>query len=254
MEEKTEQQNRRYTHFAVAGFCLAVIAGAAEVLAGPGSRAELWYYRTGFTILKWAAYGGLAAGVVSLAGCILARPGSGRRGFGLSLIGLLAAIIIVAVPLSYRQTAQRLPRIHDLTTDTETPPRFVALLLLRKTAENPSEYGGPGIAAQQRLFYPEVIPLELSVPPDQAFKRALDAARSLGWRIVDENESEGRIEATDTTFWFGFKDDIVIRIARGNGGRRSRVDVRSVSRVGKSDIGTNARRIRAYLRKLRDSG
>jgi uncharacterized protein (DUF1499 family) len=74
-------------------------------------------------------------------------------------------------------------------------------------------------------------------------------ARQTGWKIVDENQAEGRIEATATTRWFGFKDDIVIRIApsAGNG---SRVDIRSVSRVGRSDLGTNARRIRAFLEKF----
>jgi uncharacterized protein (DUF1499 family) len=67
------------------------------------------------------------------------------------------------------------------------------------------------------------------------------------WKIVDENQAEGRIEATATTLWFGFKDDVVIRIAPspGNG---TRVDIRSVSRVGLSDLGTNARRIRTFLK------
>ena len=77
------------------------------------------------------------------------------------------------------------------------------------------------------------------------------SAQEMGWKIVDINPVEGRVEATDTTFWFGFKDDIVIRItASGSGGRESRVDVRSVSRVGRSDVGTNTKRIEKYLKKL----
>jgi uncharacterized protein (DUF1499 family) len=87
------------------------------------------------------------------------------------------------------------------------------------------------------------------VPPDVAFDKALAAAREMGWDIVDAKPAEGRIEATDTTFWFGFKDDVVIRISPTSEG--SRIDVRSVSRVGRSDIGTNAKRIRAYLEKLK---
>jgi uncharacterized protein (DUF1499 family) len=86
------------------------------------------------------------------------------------------------------------------------------------------------------------------MPPDQAFERALLVARDSGWEIVAAKREEGRIEATDTTFWFGFKDDVVIRITPALDG--SRVDVRSLSRVGKSDVGTNAKRIRAYFRKL----
>ena len=74
----------------------------------------------------------------------------------------------------------------------------------------------------------------------------------MGWEIVGSNAEEGRIEATDTTLWFGFKDDVVVRIQpRGD---ESLVDVRSLSRVGKSDVGTNAQRIRAYLRKFDEMG
>ncbi len=251
MAEKVEQKDRGYSFPAVAGFALAVLAAAAEALSGPGSRWALWHYGTGFQILKWAAYGGIAGAVISLLGCITARPGRRRKGFVLSLIGLAAGIVVTAVPLYYWQRAQELPRIHDITTDTEKPPRFVAILPLRKAAENGAEYGGQNVAAQQRIFYPDIAPLQLPIPKDQAFKRALEAARSMGWRIIHEDESEGRIEATATTFWFGFKDDIVIRVTPANGGMGSRIDVRSASRVGKSDIGTNARRIREYLGRLR---
>ncbi len=91
----------------------------------------------------------------------------------------------------------------------------------------------------------------LPLPPPQAFEQALRMARDMGWTIVDSNPGEGRIEATDMTFWFGFKDDIVIRIVPAAQG--SRVDVRSVSRVGRSDVGTNAKRIRKFLKKLKET-
>jgi uncharacterized protein (DUF1499 family) len=147
-----------------------------------------------------------------------------------------------------RQVAQQVPPIHDITTDTEDPPRFAAVLPLRKNATNPVDYGGPEIAAQQHTAYPDIQPLTLPIPRHQAFVQALQTAEAMGWAIVATNPGEGQIEATDTTFWFGFKDDIVVRVqARGDG---SRVDVRSVSRVGKSDVGTNAQRIRAYSRRL----
>lgn len=90
-----------------------------------------------------------------------------------------------------------------------------------------------------------------SLPP-QAFEQALRTAKNMGWTIVNSNPGEGRIESTDTTFWFGFKDDIVIRITAA--GQESRVDVRSVSRVGRSDVGTNAKRIRRFLQKLKKAG
>ena len=71
----------------------------------------------------------------------------------------------------------------------------------------------------------------------------------MGWEIVASDPAQGRIEATATTFWFGFKDDIVVRLAAEGTG--SRVDVRSLSRIGSSDVGANAQRIRAYLEKVK---
>jgi uncharacterized protein (DUF1499 family) len=118
----------------------------------------------------------------------------------------------------------------------------------RQGASNAIEYGGPEIAAQQHQAYPDVRPVTLSDPPARAFERALAAARAQGWEIVAALPAEGRIEATDTTRFFGFKDDIVIRVKAEGAG--SRVDVRSLSRVGKSDVGKNASRIRAYLSAL----
>ncbi len=142
--------------------------------------------------------------------------------------------------------------IHDITTDTENPPVFVSILALRKDAPNSATYGGPEIAAQQHAAYPDIRTLVSDLSPSQAFERAGSVARRIGWKIVDENQAEGRIEATATTRWFGFKDDVVIRIAPSadNG---SRVDIRSVSRVGRSDLGTNARRIRDFLKKFSEA-
>ncbi len=237
---------------ALVGLLLAVLAALTAMLAGFGTRWELWHFRTGFVILAWAAYASIAAALICLASAILTRPGTLRRGFPLSLFGLVIGVLVIGVPWCYWEMAQRVPAIHDITTDTENPPRFVSILPLRKNAPNSSEYGGPEIAAKQRAAYPDLGPAMLSVPPDKAFERALAVARKMGWVIVDANAAEGRIEATDTTFWFGFKDDIVIRVTPADQG--SRVDIRSVSRVGKSDLGKNARRIRKYLKELKQTG
>jgi uncharacterized protein (DUF1499 family) len=236
--------------FALIGFILAVLSGIAAVLSGFGSRWDWWHFRTGFVILRWAAYGGIAAAAVSAVGVILTRPGRMRQGFILSISGLLIGLVVFGLPLCWWLTVKKVPPIHDITTDTENPPGFVSILPLRKGAPNPSEYGGPVVAAQQRAAYPDLAPAILPLPPNQAFERAYRTARKMGWLIIDRNQAEGRIEATDTTRWFGFKDDIVIRITPA--GQGSRVDIRSVSRVGKSDVGTNARRIRKYLKALTD--
>ncbi|HXY62332.1 MAG TPA: DUF1499 domain-containing protein, partial [Nitrospirota bacterium] len=109
-------------------------------------------------------------------------------------------------------------------------------------------YPGAEIAAQQRAAYPDIRSIILPVTPGIAFDSALKVVRSMGWRIIEADATAGRIQASATTFWFGFTDDVVVRIISAAGG--CKVDVRSVSRVGRSDLGTNAKRIRTFLRKL----
>ncbi len=232
------------------GLGLSLCALLALIAAGAGSRWGLWHFRTGFAILKYAAYGGVAAMVVDLAALLSAiniKKGGGM-GVAAALVAVAMAVTAVVVPFSWKRTAAGVPRIHDISTDLENPPRFVAILPLRLGAPNPVEHGGPEVAAQQRQAYPDLKTLALDIPADQAFDKALAVARRLHWSIVAEVPDEGRIEATDTTFWFGFKDDIVIRIAQAEG--HARVDIRSLSRVGVSDAGTNARRIRTFLKML----
>lgn len=229
---------------------LAIIAALAAVLSGFASRWGWWDFRTGFTLLRWSIYAAIAMGVVALVLLIAAAIVRSRRAMLASGVAVLIALIVVAVPWRWRQISEGAPPIHDVTTDMTDPPEFVAILPLRADAPNPAEYGGPEIAAQQAEAFPEVQPLVLTAPPEAVFERAVETARAMGWEIVQANESDGRIEATDETFWFGFKDDVVIRLQEAEGG--TRVDVRSVSRVGRGDMGTNARRVSAYLERLRE--
>jgi uncharacterized protein (DUF1499 family) len=216
-------------------------------VSGLGYRFGWWPYRTGFEVLRWASYVGLAAAAVAI--IALAVPKL-RSGWTRVLIGALGVGLAVAyVPWQWQQRAQSLPRIHDITTDTADPPPFVAVLPLRAGAPNTAAYGGKEIAEQQLKAYPDIAPLTIGVPPGVAFGRARDAAESMGWEIVASDPATGRIEATASTLWFGFKDDIVVRVS--SAGQGSRIDVRSVSRVGTGDIGTNAKRIREYLARLR---
>lgn len=242
------------TTMRLSGAALLIAFGSAAVaiLAGFGSRAGWWHFRTGFQMLAWAAYGGLGSAVLGLAGGLASLWQGPRRGAWYALMALFIGLLVVGVPWRMRQTASQVPPIHDITTDTENPPRFVAMLPLRTDAPNSADYGGPEIAKKQHAAYPDLSPAFLPLPRPTAFALALQTAKEMGWDIVAADQEEGRIEASDTTFWFGFKDDVVVRIhANGDG---SLIDVRSVSRVGTSDVGTNARRIRAYLRKLNEAG
>jgi uncharacterized protein (DUF1499 family) len=232
---------------------LALIVGAAAVLLMPASGLA---YRNGLVPLpvallqgmRWAAYLGAGAILIGIAGIVLSSRRRLRRGVLTAMAGLVLGAIAVWVPYSWMQRGRSVPPIHDITTDTANPPAYQAVVALRASAPNTLEYD-PKVGEQQRQAYPDIAPLTLAAPPADAFARALAAAEQAGWEIVASDPQAGRIEATDTTFWFGFKDDVVIRLTPDGGG--TRVDVRSVSRVGRSDVGTNARRIREYLESLR---
>ncbi len=229
------------------GLVLALACGAGELLAGLGYRWGWWQFRSGIQIMRWSATTDLAAVVLALVATLLVWKYGTRRAFVASAAGLALSLAVAGPPLYYWRTVDRVPRIHDISTDTDNPPRYVAVLPLRKGAENPADYSAE-VAAQQKKGYPDIAPLTLDAPPAQAFARAERAARAMGWDIVAVVPGDLRIEATDTTLLFGFKDDIVIRIAAAGSG--SRVDVRSLSRVGKSDFGVNAKRVRKFIERL----
>lgn len=163
----------------------------------------------------------------------------------------IGVVLAVGIAWGLKRMASHTPPIHDISTDTDDPPVFVAVLPLRASAKNSASYGGSRVAAIQHSAYPDIAPVHLALPRAAAFHRAYDAAVAMGWTMVASDSAAGRIEATATTRVFRFKDDIVIRV-RGDGAG-SRVDVRSVSRIGRGDLGANAARIRAYVARLQDS-
>ena len=229
---------------------LAVVAALLLLSAGPGTRFGLWEYGTGFQLMRWAFFGGVAAALLAVV--LLVVPRTRRAAGPMLLAALVIGILTAWIPWNGLQTVRSLPFIHDITTDTADPPVFVAVLPLRADAANPPEYPGEEVAAMQREAYPDVQPLDTTLDPAEAFARAEAVARDMGWEIVVVAPEEGRIEATATTFWFGFKDDVVIRVRPTAQG--SRVDIRSKSRVGRSDVGANAARIESFLHAYRAAG
>jgi len=241
-------RHRPVSPLALLALGIAILAAAMLLLAGPGTQWGWWHFRTGFGLMRWAAYGGAAAAVVGLAAALHARSGSRWRGVGLASAALVIGLMTIGIPWQWQRVAAEVPPIHDISTDTEDPPAFIAIVPLRADAPNPPEYAGPETAELQRRAYPDVQPVELPFPPAEVFPVALEAARDRGWEIVDADPGDGRIEATDRTLWFGFADDVVIRIRPSEEG--ARLDVRSKSRIGGSDVGANARRIRKYISHL----
>lgn len=229
---------------------VACAIGAVGVLllaaAGPAYRLGL-PLPMAFTLLRWAAYVGVAAMLAGTIGVLYSYWRATRLAMAVGVVALLIGLTAFAIPFQWQQRAQRVPVIHDISTDLENPPTFHAVIPLRANAPNSLDRPAT-VSEQQRRGYPDLAPVTLPVPVGQVFDRALATAQRAGWEIVTADKSSGRIEATDTTRWFGFKDDIVVRLTPWGSG--TRVDVRSVSRVGQSDVGTNARRIQAFLDSL----
>jgi uncharacterized protein (DUF1499 family) len=217
----------------------ALVAVAMLALSGPLTRFDVWSYRVGLTAFRWSGYVGMAAAALGAISLVL--PAVRARGVAVPLMALLLGVASLYPPQAFLNRARAVPPINDITTDTNNPPRYMTA---------PRAYPGAEFARQQRAAYPDIAPLMLKVPSREAFAKALAAAEAMGWEVVGRDATAGAIEAVDTTKWFGFKDDIAIRVgAQGEGA--SRIDVRSKSRVGRSDLGTNARRIRAYLERLK---
>jgi len=233
-------------------FALAALAASVALASGLGHRLGLWDFRFGFELLRAAAWTGLAGALACAAAAAWALREHLLGALLASLLGLALGGAAFGVPWALIARASGAPPIHDVTTDTAHPPRFVALAELRRASPNGIAYGGPAVARLQHRAYPDIVPLAVGLHPEDAFQRCLDAARGLGWKIVAADPAALRIEATDTTPFFGFKDDIVIRITPL--GQASRIDLRSASREGRGDLGTNARRIRAFYREMKRRG
>lgn len=177
----------------------------------------------------------------------------GLAGIGRAVLGLVLGLLLLAYPgyLIYR--ASKLPMINDITTDTSNPPRFAVLARLRPRGT--SDYPGARVAALQANAYPDIDGLEYDAPMALAYRVALEVVTKRKWHIVDAlpptAQRPGEIEAVATTLIMGFRDDVAVRVSNADGS--ARIDVRSASRYGTTDFGTNARRVASLLGDIDDA-
>lgn len=235
----------------LAGIGLAIAIG----LAGPGTRFGWWDYSTGLSIIHDAALPTLVAAIGSAVGLFVALIGAR----GLAPLALLAAVLAglaASAPIRMKQLVEANPIIHDVTTDFSDPPQIVVGALYKRV--NPPEYNAEAtvqrsdlpLAQTQQKAFPDIEPMHLAMSIEEAASQSRRVVQSMGMKILKDEAIEGgwRIEAADTSFWFGFVDDFVVRIRED--GEGVRIDLRSKSRVGGSDLGENARRIRTFIKKM----
>jgi uncharacterized protein (DUF1499 family) len=231
-------------------FYLACVAALTVAACGPVHRYLHIDLDIALIVFRFGFY--LAAGAVALAlaTVVPTRPGDRRRGFVAALLAVAVGVAAAWSPAQWLLQARTAPRINDVTTDPANAPAMVVTQQMRHGAPNPAGYPGRPVAMLQQAAYPDIQPVVIAASPAEAFHKVDSVAMAMGWEIVARAPADGRIEATDTSEWFGLTDDIVIRI-RPEGTSGSRIDIRSKSRVGESDFGSNARRIRAFIERLR---
>ncbi|MBL8535908.1 MAG: DUF1499 domain-containing protein [Hyphomonadaceae bacterium] len=243
-----------------AALTLSLLVPVYFAVAALGTKFGLLDWRIGFGLMTFRfgifVFAGAAAfALLALLVALVAPP---RR-------GVFAALLALAIPgagMGYgayvRQQAQAIPPIHDISTDLIDPPAFSQAVVAARAAVpggndldllNKRTGDGRAFVDLQREAYGDIQPVSTAQSPRAAFDAALALAETQGWTIARADAAAGVIEATATTFWYGFTDDIVIRVRPE--GEGARVDARSVSRVGRSDLGANAARLRPYLAELR---
>ena len=224
---------------------ISLIAFLLVALPAPLYRFGVVELGTAFAGFKFGLVVGIAALVLLAIQVLFKRK---TVSIASAAIAVIFSAIAIALPLGMMTTAKNVPPIHDISTDLVNPPEFVAIAPLRADAPNPVEYAGAEAAEQQRTAYPDLQTLTYSQSKSELVEASKQAIENLGWELVNTDADKGIVEATETTAWFGFKDDVIIRVTDNDSERL--VDIRSKSRIGKSDLGKNAARIHSLIEEL----
>lgn len=225
----------------------SIVSFLMVTLPGPLYKYGIVGLSTAFTSFRFGVYVGGAALILIILQILLKRK---SVNWGSTIVYAALAIIAVVMPVNMMRKGASVPPIHDITTHVTNPPKFVAIAPLRENAPNPVSYEGGETTKQQLDAYPDIKTQVLPQSIDTVYAAAERAIESLGWERVTDGALPNTLEATDTTAWFGFKDDVVIRLTAQDD--NTMVDIRSKSRVGRSDLGKNAERIRLFLAELRE--
>ena len=247
MRDKTEEKPRWWSKLLILSAGISVFL----LISGPlGYRFGITPLLPSLMSLLVAMAGAVVVLLASIVMVIVANKNNLTRDRNIILISMGISLIPIIAMGPQLIKGRSVPAIHDLTTDTQSPPQFEAVVALRKDAPNSLEYELDGsaenLAKQTMAAYPGLKTLQFSdLSVGEAVDRAVEVLTDQGIEIVNSDKDSGIVEATATTFWFGFKDDVVVRVRSDGDG--SKIDVRSVSRVGQSDVGANAARIMKFL-------
>lgn len=247
-------RRRLYTEVRISW--LATLSRRVAIFSLPVIVLAIVLHRLGLVEYEVAYITLLAGLAIALLGILLAGAAfvviwnEGLRGLGRAIAACVIGVAVMAWPTFEFARGVTLPAISDITTDPSDPPRFVAVASARPSSANPVAYPGEDAAIRQRIAYPGVKPYEIDASADEVFNIALSIVERRGWRVLDSvtprgGQREGRIEAVALTVIMGFREDISIRIRTAGSGVR--IDMRSASRYGNHDLGSNARRIERFL-------
>ncbi len=231
---------------------LSIVVVVMAVLSGFGVRMDWWGYFFGFQLLKASIISALVCGIISL---LLILVGLVKRIPILkkAILAAFLSISIAAIPVLYMLEFRKIPTLGEAATDFENLPEFEVLAEARRAeAEDPPLFSHSDAEAAQKTYFPDLGPITIDRSPAKAKEQVIKVLREMKFSIASTTGDDHRVEATQTSFWFGFKDDVVV-IITGLPGGGSRVDMRSASRVGKLDGGANAKRVAAILAAIQNA-
>ena len=260
---QTPSKQRRAVWLSRITLLLGFASVGIALVGALGAGADLWPKMAGMAGLKYAFYVGAAALLVGIITLVFHFKAGGRVVL-IVLLGLVLGGGYVGYIGTQIAKAKSLPMIHDISTDLDNPPEFAKLSLRADNLDNMPGADDPamrGMDAEQRLHamqrkaYGNIDTVYVAATPAEVMAKAEQLMKARGWDIAIADPATGRIEATDTVALLKFKDDVVLRAAPqqgSNGGGMTAVDMRSVSRLGLSDLGVNARRVRTFMADLKD--